>query len=138
MEWTWRLVMQIEDVGSSPGLLCALQVGEVDDVTDEWMDAVKECVRSTATIPPTTTGNQHQHQQDEQNEYHGEKEKERAGIGLSCRTWALAAVFELADGGFIGMAPERARLGVIELEAKMLARDTQMVGMRMVRQSVMI
>ena len=140
-EWAWHLVMQIEDVGSSPGLVCALQVGMVDDVTDEWMDAMKECVRST-TIPTSSssasspTDHHRPDSPDNKNRKSGLKEKE--ALGFSCRTWALAAVFELADGGFIGMVPDRARLGVIELEAKMLARDTQMVGMRMVRQSVMI
>lgn len=47
---------------------------------------------------------------------------------FTCRTWALAAAFELADGGFIGMEPSWDRIGKIETEAKFLAGDSWQSG----------
>ncbi|EEQ28552.1 hypothetical protein McanMca71_005336 [Microsporum canis] len=90
----WHLAVEIKDVTLSQSLLCALKLGAVEDYGGTWMNAIEACIRQT--------------------EVKGE---------FTCRTWALAAVFELADGGFIGMDASWDKISEIETEAKFLAGD---------------
>ncbi|KAM5456843.1 hypothetical protein MaudCBS49596_001084 [Microsporum audouinii] len=89
----WRYVVEPKNITKSGRLLVALKLGVVPDVTDEWMGAMKNCIRST----------------------------EVPGSEFTCRTWALAAVYELANCGFIGMLPDWEVIDKIEEEAKDLA-----------------
>lgn len=108
----WRFVAEPEDVSRSPGLLCALKIGVLEDtLSEEWISAVKECVRAADV---------------------------EDGEEFSCRTWLLAAIYELAEGGFIDVFPHRKRIGrTVEREVRSLARDAQLLGTRMVSLSEM-
>lgn len=108
----WRFVAEKEDISKSPGLLCALKIGVLEDtVSEEWIGAVKQCVRAAEV---------------------------EDGDEFNCRAWLLAAVFELAEGGFIGMVPDRKRIKrTVERETRSLARDAQLLGTRMVSLSEM-
>ncbi|KAL1958689.1 hypothetical protein VTO42DRAFT_4032 [Malbranchea cinnamomea] len=116
---SWRFITELEDVSRSPGLLCALKIGALDDdnedaesLSDEWIAAVRECVRSAEV---------------------------EDGEQFSCRTWLLAAIYELANGGFISMVPDRARIArTVEREARALARDAEILGTRLVSLSEMV
>jgi hypothetical protein len=102
--------MDLENVAESPGLLCALKVGVLEHGSSEaWITAIKDCVCAADV------------------EY---------GHEFTCRTWALAALYELANGGFIGMVADRRKIAdVIEKESRLLARDSEILGTRMVTQS---
>ncbi|KAF3491075.1 uncharacterized protein GIQ15_00592 [Arthroderma uncinatum] len=95
----WTFRPEIRDITQSRSLLCALKLGVVEDNRGTWMNAIEACVRET--------------------EVKGE---------FTCRTWALAAVFELADGGFIGMIPSWDVISNIETEARFLAGDSYTTG----------
>ncbi|KAM5436331.1 hypothetical protein MferCBS31731_006024 [Microsporum ferrugineum] len=86
--------LKLRDVTLSQSLLCALKLGAVEDYGGTWMNAIEACIRQT--------------------EVKGE---------FTCRTWELAAVFELADRGFIGMDASWNKISEIETEAKFLAGD---------------
>lgn len=88
----WKFVVEKKVVEKSKELLAALKLGVVENLDDEWIAAIKTCVRGT-----TVTGD------------------------FTCRTWALAALYELADGGFIGLAPSWPLMREIEEESKDLA-----------------
>lgn len=62
------------NVAKSKTFLAALKLGVVEDTSDKWVDPMKECVRGV--------------------EFEGE---------FTCRTWALAALYDLASQRFIGM-----------------------------------
>jgi hypothetical protein len=102
--------MELENVAESPGLLCALKVGVLEHGSSEaWITAIKDCVWAADV------------------EY---------GQEFTCRTWALSALYELANGGFIGMVADRRKIAdVIEKESRLLARDSEILGTRMVTQS---
>ncbi|KAI2086480.1 hypothetical protein LOZ36_003287 [Ophidiomyces ophidiicola] len=104
----WQLLKAHEDVLTSEGLLAGLKVGELDDIGAEWLAAVEVCIRA-ATVDPRT--------------------------GLSCRSWALAALYELANGGFIWLDPEWPKIRIVEEEALRLAHDALAVGMQIISQS---
>lgn len=87
-------LIEPKNLAETRDLLAALKLGIVEDTSDEWMDRMKECIRGV-----------------------------RVQGELSCRTWALTAVYELANEGFIGMMAEWGRIRSIELEAKYLAQD---------------
>lgn len=108
----WRFVTEKEDLSRSPGLLCALKIGVLENtVSEEWIGAVKQCVRAAEV---------------------------EDGEEFNCRAWLLAAVFELAEGGFIGMVPDRQRIKkTVERETRSLARDAELLGTRMVSLSEM-
>lgn len=95
----WNLTVEIRDIARSRSLLCALKLGNVEDCSGTWMNAIEACLRQTKV-----EGN------------------------FTCRTWALAAAFELADGGFIGMELSWDRIAKIETEAKFLAGDSWQSG----------
>ncbi|OAL68935.1 hypothetical protein A7D00_7191 [Trichophyton violaceum] len=95
----WSLAVEIRNITRSRTLLCALKLGDVEDCSGTWMNAIEECLRQT-----------------------------KVEGDFTCRTWALAAAFELADGGFIGMEPSWDRIGKIETEAKFLAGDSWQSG----------
>ncbi|EFR04237.1 hypothetical protein MGYG_07244 [Nannizzia gypsea CBS 118893] len=90
----WTLALEIENISTSLNLLCALKIGAVEDCSSSWMSAIEACMRQT----------------------------EVRGY-LTFRTWALAAAFELADGGFIGMLPSWDEIAKVDAEAKVLAGD---------------
>ncbi|KAK2788906.1 hypothetical protein FQN51_002859 [Onygenales sp. PD_10] len=92
----WKFIVEPTDLAASPdhNLLLALKIGIIEKTNDEWIQAIKACVRSV--------------------EVEGQ---------FTCRTWALAAVYQLASQGFIGMQPEWVNVFRIEEEAKRLAMD---------------
>ncbi|KAK2777359.1 hypothetical protein FQN53_002275 [Emmonsiellopsis sp. PD_33] len=92
----WNFIVGLTDLAASPdhNLLLALKIGIIEKTNDEWIQAIKACVRSV--------------------EVEGQ---------FTCRTWALAAVYQLASQGFIGMQPEWVNVFRIEEEAKRLAMD---------------
>lgn len=51
---------------------------------------------------------------------------------FTCRRWALAGVYELADLGFVGMMPDWEKVWFVEEEAKRLARMARGMGVRIV------
>lgn len=79
----------------------------VPDITDEWMDAIKQCIRST----------------------------EVPGNEFTCRTWALAAIYELANGGFIGMPPSWETIKNIEEEANDKAMEAILSNQKLIADS---
>ncbi|EGE09503.1 hypothetical protein TEQG_08452 [Trichophyton equinum CBS 127.97] len=79
----------------------------VPDITAEWMDAIKQCIQA-AEVP---------------------------GDGFSCRAWALAAVYELANCGFIGMEPSWEIMKKIEEEANDIAMDALFSNQKLVMDS---
>ncbi|KAK2857279.1 hypothetical protein FQN49_004858 [Arthroderma sp. PD_2] len=103
---TWQFKPEIKDITQSRSLLCALKLGVVEDNGGTWMNAIETCVRETKVS--------------------GE---------FTCRTWALAAIFELADGGFIGLAPSWDTISKIETEAKFQAGDAYSSGDKTVKAS---
>lgn len=107
----WQFQMTREDVLTSEGLLAALKVGEVEDINDEWIKAIEDCVRGA---------------------------KVNSSLGpFTGRTWVLSAVYELADGGFIWLDPDWGKVRHIEEEARRLAHDAVAVEMQIVSQSQM-
>ncbi|KAK2877794.1 hypothetical protein FQN49_001192 [Arthroderma sp. PD_2] len=92
-EAKWAYTAQPEDFASSRAMLVALKLGELPDTSPEWMAAVDECVRSASV---------------------------RGSEPFTCRTWAMAAVYTLADGGFIDLEPCWEKVGMVEEEAKAL------------------
>ncbi|WEW60783.1 hypothetical protein PRK78_006271 [Emydomyces testavorans] len=107
-----HLLMEKEDVLTSEGLLAALKIGEIEDINDEWIKAVEYCVRSAQV--------------------------DSSYFEFTCRTWVLAVIYELADGGFIWLDPDWSKIWYIEEEAARLARDAVAVEMQIVSQSQMI
>ncbi|GBF62394.1 hypothetical protein TMEN_4934 [Trichophyton mentagrophytes] len=103
----WRYVAEFEDITRSTALLVVLKLGEVPDITAEWMDAIKQCIQA-AEVP---------------------------GDGFSCRAWALAAVYELANCGFIGMEPSWEIVKKIEEEANDIAMDALFSNQKLVMDS---
>ncbi|KAK2748136.1 hypothetical protein FQN57_001260 [Myotisia sp. PD_48] len=109
---TWRYVMDpAMEISESEDLLVALKVGVLDDVTDDWMDAVEFCLAQTKVSRNTT---------------------------FSGRTWAMAAVYELADGGFIDLQPDWNGIAKIEMEAQKLAGEAASKGSRIVKSSTIL
>ncbi|KAM5469433.1 hypothetical protein MferCBS49748_003105 [Microsporum ferrugineum] len=107
-ESEWQYTTQFEDVATSRDMLVALKVGELPDINPEWMAAIDECVRSANL-----------------------RESEK----FSCRAWVMAAVYALADGGFIDLEPCWVKVGMVEEEAKALVAgatslDTKIVVSR--------
>lgn len=96
---TWSIAVEIRNITRSRTLLCALKLGDVEDCSGTWINAIEACLRQI-----------------------------KVEGDFTCRTWALAAAFELADGGFIGMEPSWDRIGKIETEAKFLAGDSWQSG----------
>ncbi|KAK2811060.1 hypothetical protein FQN50_002395 [Emmonsiellopsis sp. PD_5] len=93
----WKFIVEPTDLAAPPEhhhLFLALKIGIIEKTNDEWIQAIKACVRSVEVEGPFT-----------------------------CRTWALAAVYQLASQGFIGMQPEWVNVFRIEEEAKRLAMD---------------
>ncbi|KAK2766083.1 hypothetical protein FQN54_007598 [Arachnomyces sp. PD_36] len=97
----WKFVIEPENTTLSENLLAGLKLGVLEGSTEDWILSVKECVRGVSV--------------DEGEEF-------------TCRTWALAAVYELGDCGFIGMMPDWGKVRFIEEEANRLARTA--LGMR--------
>ncbi|KKZ65540.1 hypothetical protein EMCG_08613 [[Emmonsia] crescens] len=104
----WKFIIETADVTESPRLLLALKIGVIDRVNDEWIQAIKTCVREV------------------------EVEEE-----FTCRTWLLAAVYQLALQGYIGLQPDWDCVHKIEEEAKTLAQDAFHMGTSIVVNSEM-
>ncbi|KAK2813965.1 hypothetical protein FQN50_000366 [Emmonsiellopsis sp. PD_5] len=100
----WRFVMENKNLSLSKSILVALKVGVLEKTNDEWLAAVKGIVRDVTV----KDGN------------------------LTCRTWALAALYELASAGFIGMQPNWIHIHEIEEEAKKLAEDSKLFSAKFV------
>lgn len=94
----------------SEQLLAGLKVGNLEDVSEEWVGRVKECVR-------------------------GASARVVDGEEFTCRTWLLGGVYELADGGFIGMIPDWGTVKFVEEEAGKLAGMAKGLGVRVVVES---
>ncbi|PGH15717.1 hypothetical protein AJ80_05425 [Polytolypa hystricis UAMH7299] len=90
----WTYVVENEEISKSPDVLGALKVGVVEGVEDEWIDAIKTCLREVTV--------------------HEE---------FTFRTWLLAGLYELASQGYIGLMPDWPTIREIEQEAKDLAAD---------------
>lgn len=90
----WKLVIEPKSLSETSDLLAALKLGVIEDISEKWIDRMKECVRGV-----------------------------RVQGELTCRTWALTALYELANEGFIGMIADWGRIRSIEQEAKFLAQD---------------
>lgn len=99
----WRLAIEPKRLADCRGVVAVLKLGVVEDTSDEWIQRMKECVREARV---------------------------ESGSELTCRTWALAALYELASEGFIGMIADWGRIRHIELEAKCLAQDVGVNGER--------
>ncbi|OJD17608.1 hypothetical protein AJ78_02307 [Emergomyces pasteurianus Ep9510] len=95
----WKFITETADVTESHHLLLILRIGVIDGVNDEWIQAIKSCVRGV------------------------EVEEE-----FTCRTWLLAAVYQLALEGYIGLQPDWKCVHKIEEEAKRLAQDAFDMG----------
>ncbi|OAX85362.1 hypothetical protein ACJ72_00251 [Emergomyces africanus] len=95
----WKFITETADVTKSPHLLLVLKIGMIDGVNDEWIQAIETCVREV------------------------EVEEE-----FTCRTWLLAAVYQLALQGYIGLQPDWDCVHKIEEEAKRLAQDAFDMG----------
>ncbi|EEP76254.1 predicted protein [Uncinocarpus reesii 1704] len=102
----WKYVVETKNVQYSKSLLVALKVGAVESIDDQWIAAIKTCVRETKVT----------------------------GL-FTCRTWAMAALFDLADGGFIGLSPEWPKIQEIEQEAKDLGIHAYYGGVKTVTRS---
>lgn len=96
----WKLTIENKNVEFSRKLLTALKLGVIQDTNDEWIDAIKARIR----------------------EYKVDGEE------FTCRTWALAAIYEFASEGFIGLSPDWKKVRGIEREAKALARSASDIG----------
>lgn len=90
----WKLVIGPKSLSETSDLLTALKLGVIEDISEKWIDRMKECVRGV-----------------------------RVQGELTCRTWALTTLYELANEGFIGMIADWDRIRSIEQEARFLARD---------------
>lgn len=95
----WVFIMERKNTTRSENLLAGLKLGVLENVTEDWIESVKECVRAT--------------------EVEGE---------FTCRTWALTALYDMTNQGFIGLMPEWRKILFIEEEAKKLARTA--LGMK--------
>lgn len=128
-EWQWKFVAESLEVYNSPGLLCALKVGILEDAgRQEWVDAVKQCV-GAAVIPPSVSADDAGDSEEKSNE---------DSVVFSGRTWLLMALYELANGGFIGMVADEEKIAnTVEMEARRLARDAEILGVGMVTVSEM-
>jgi hypothetical protein len=73
----WVFVMEPKNTTKSETLLASLKLGVLENVTEDWIQSMKQCVRTTAV--------------------EGE---------FTCRAWALAALYDMADYGFIGLMPD--------------------------------
>ncbi|KAI1962406.1 hypothetical protein LOZ58_002747 [Ophidiomyces ophidiicola] len=102
----WKYTAEPRNVSNSRSLLVALKLGVVEGVDDQWMAAIKDIIRQT--------------------EVTGE---------FTCRTWALAALYNLADGGFIGLLPQWDDIQKIEQEAKDIAQYCYYGRVKVVRKS---
>lgn len=133
-EWQWQFVAEPLDVSNSPGLLCALKVGMLEDAgSEEWIDAVKKCVRDIA-VPPSFS----EIDGAEDAEKNVEDKAKEDKVDFSCRTWLLVALHELANGGFIGMVPDMNKIArTVERESRQLARDAEILDVGMVTVSEM-
>lgn len=96
----WRLTIENKNVEYSRKLLTALKLGVIEDINDEWIDAIKTRVREYKVY----------------------------GEEFTCRTWALAAIYEFASEGFIGLSPDWKKVRGIEREAKALAKSAADIG----------
>ncbi|EEQ88713.1 hypothetical protein RJZ56_003839 [Blastomyces dermatitidis] len=102
----WKFIVEIKDLSVSKSVLLALKVGYLEKTNDEWLSAMKSIIRN-ATV-------------------HGE---------LTCRTWALAALYELASAGFIDLDPNWDHVHGIEEEAKRLAEHARFTDTKFVQPS---
>ena len=104
----WIFIMETKNTTTSKSLLAGLKLGVMQNVNDKWIKSVKDCVRAT--------------------EVEGE---------FTCRTWALAALYDLADSGYIGLMPNWGEIYKIEEEAKQLAKTALMAEEKIVIPSEM-
>ena len=102
----WKLVIENKNLAEASDLLAALKLGVVEDISDKWIQRMKESVREV-----------------------------RVQGELTCRTWALTALYELANEGFLGMMAEWDKIRSIELEAKYLAQDAWVAKRALVARS---
>ncbi|RJE22421.1 hypothetical protein PHISCL_05241 [Aspergillus sclerotialis] len=102
----WKLIIEHKNLTEASDLLAALKLGVVEDISDKWVQRMKESIRAV-----------------------------RVQGELTCRIWALTALYELANEGFIGMMAEWERIRSIELEAKYLAQDAWVTKRALVARS---
>ncbi|EEP80415.1 predicted protein [Uncinocarpus reesii 1704] len=105
----WEFLMENEDILTSQGLLAGLKIGEIEEINGDWLKAVEDCVRSARV------------------------DKSRGEF--NSRTWVMAAIYELANGGFIWLDPDWGKVRHIEEEALRLALDAVAVDMQIISQS---
>ncbi|KMQ47548.1 hypothetical protein HL42_1731 [Trichophyton rubrum] len=104
----WELkIEENKDISADKTVILLLKVGNVPEVSRQWIEAIQECV-TIANVPRTTVGD------------------------ISCRTFALAATYELGNGGFINLYPSWNKLKGIEREAYQFAWHAGNLGRRLV------
>lgn len=104
---SWQYIIENKNVAKSRSLLTALKIGVLPDSNDEWIDMVKSCIKDARV----------------------------EGDEFTCRTWALAALYEMASGGLIGLTVEWKKILDIEAEAKEAASNAKLIDVRIVTRS---
>ena len=102
----WKFIMENNNVILTDDPLGALKLGSVESIDDEWLKRITQCLRGTVI--------------------EGE---------FTCRTWALAALYELANEGFIGMIADWGTIREIEQEAQDLVLAVWTAEQKIVRRS---
>ncbi|KAM5434182.1 hypothetical protein MferCBS31731_006804 [Microsporum ferrugineum] len=105
-QWTLE-IEEHKDITADKAVLLILKVGDVPEVTPQWIEAIQQCI-TTANVPRTTMG------------------------AVTCRTFALAATYELGNGGFTRLYPNWNKARGIEQEAYQFAWYASTLGRRLV------
>ncbi|KAF3481762.1 uncharacterized protein GIQ15_04521 [Arthroderma uncinatum] len=103
-------VLEIEehkDIPADKSVMVILKVGDVPEVTPQWIEAIQECI-VTAQVPRMTMG------------------------PVTCRTFALAAAYEMGNGGFTNLYPNWSKVKGIEREGNQFAWHASNLGRRLV------
>ncbi|EGD96958.1 hypothetical protein TESG_04382 [Trichophyton tonsurans CBS 112818] len=104
----WELkIEENKDISADKAVIILLKVGNVPDVSRQWIEAIHGCI-TTANVPWATMGD------------------------VSCRTFALAATYELGNGGFINIYPNWNKVKGIERESYQFAWHAGNLGRRLV------
>ncbi|KAK2806023.1 hypothetical protein FQN49_008812 [Arthroderma sp. PD_2] len=105
-QWTLE-IEENKDITVDKSVIVILKVGDVPDVTPQWTEAIQECIVPALCII-TTLG------------------------PMNCRTFALAVIYEMGNGGFISLYPNWGRVKGIEHEGNQFASHAGKLKRRLV------
>ena len=91
---SWRLEIREKDLSTSVNLLTVLKIGVVESTAPDWIEFIQQVISDTKPQGQFT-----------------------------CRTWALQAVYDLADAGVLGLPVDWQCIRDIEYEARSLAEE---------------